>query len=107
MPIEISPPNLAPGPRHLDAQATTRAADALAAVIEAGARILIAEPWRAGRIVPGAEDMTFDEISSTVARRRQTPFADLNRAIAFAQLRRALASPGFRTAWDASRSRQQ
>jgi hypothetical protein len=76
------------------------AAGALAAVVDAGAKILIAEPWRAARIMRGPGDMTFDELSSAFARRRRAPFADLNRGIAFAQLGRALASPCFRAAWD-------
>src|SRR5579859_2412502 len=98
------PLGLAP-PRPLDAQATTLVAVAVAAVIDAGAKILIAEPWRAGRIMSGAEDMTFDELSSQFERRRRAaPFADLNRAIAFAQLGRALASPCVRIAWDGWRS---
>jgi len=86
------------------AEAPTPAASALAAVIEAGAKILVAQPWRAGRIIPHAEAMTFDELASAVGRRRAAAYADLNRAIAFAQLGRALASPCFRAAWDEWRS---
>jgi hypothetical protein len=107
MPVAIPAASLSPDPLSFDAQATTLAASAVAAVIDAGAKILVAEPWRAGRIMAGAEEMTFDELSAQFARRRRAPFADLNRAIAFAQLGRALASPSFRRAWDARRSGQE
>jgi hypothetical protein len=75
------------------------AAKALAAVIEAGARILVAEPWRAARIVPGAGEMTIDELAGHLARRRRARPTDFNRAIAFAQLSLALKAPQFRGAW--------
>ena len=104
MPVAIPPLGLVHDPHHLHAEATTIAAGALAAVIEAGAKILVAEPWRAGRIMPGAADMTFDELLSAFARRRAAPLVDINRAIAFAQLARALESFRFRTAWDAWRN---
>jgi hypothetical protein len=106
MPVAIPAASLDPDPIPLDTQATTFAASAVAAVIDAGAKVLVAEPWRAERIIGGAEDMTFHELSAQFPRRR-APFADLNRAIAFAQLGRALASPSFRSAWDARRSGQE
>ena len=78
----------------------TRAASAIAAVIEAGAAILIAEPWRIRRIVRGADDMTIDELLDQLARRRRAGApADLNRAIALAQLNLALKSPRFCAIW--------
>ena len=76
------------------------AADALAAIIDAGARTLIAQPWRVARIVRRAEEMTIEELTAHIARRRRTtPPADLNLAIAIAQLSCAVNSPKFRAAW--------
>jgi hypothetical protein len=82
-----------------EASLAAPAAEALAAIIETGARILVAEPWRAARIVPGAGEMTIDELAGHLARRRRARPADLNRAIAFAQLSLALKAPQFRGAW--------
>jgi hypothetical protein len=75
------------------------AANALAAIIDAGAQALIAEPWRVGRIIGGAQNLDIDELAARTARRRRAAPADLNRAIALAQLSRALKSPLFRDAW--------
>jgi hypothetical protein len=100
MPPAVPAPNLAPDPSLLGSRTAALASGAVAAVIDAGAKILIAEPWRAARIIRGAEALTFDELATHFARRRAAPFADFNRAIAFAQLGRALESPYFRTAWD-------
>ena len=76
------------------------ASDAIGIVIDAGARILPAEPWRVIRIMRGADAMTIAELCAEVARRRRaTPSSDLNRAIALAQLSRALESPDFLAAW--------
>jgi hypothetical protein len=75
------------------------AANALAATIDAGAQALIAEPWRVGRIIGGAQHLTIDELAARTARRRRAAPADLNQAIALAQLSRALKSPLFRDAW--------
>ena len=73
---------------------------ALVAIIEAGGEILIAQPWRVARIIRKADVMTIDEVASHVARRRRAgPLADLNTAIALAQLSHALKSPRFRAAW--------
>ena len=75
------------------------AANALAAIIDAGAQALIAQPWRAGRIIGGAQHLTVDELAARTARRRRAATVDLNQAIALAQLSRALKSPLFRYAW--------
>jgi hypothetical protein len=83
-----------------DLPAVALAADKIAAIIEAGVRTLVAEPWRVARIVRAADEMTIDELAAQMARRRRAaPPADLNRAIALAQLSRALNSPQFRAAW--------
>jgi hypothetical protein len=75
------------------------AANALAAIIEAGVQALIAEPWRVGRIIGGAQNLDMDALAARTARRRRAAPADLNQAIALAQLSRALQSPLFRNAW--------
>ena len=75
------------------------AANALAAIIDAGVQALIAEPWRAGRIIGGAQNLDIDTLAARTARRRRAAPADLNHAIALAQLSRALKSPLFRYAW--------
>lgn len=81
------------------------ASRALAAVIEAGARRFIAEPWRIARLVRGADEMTAPELCAALARRRRAgPPADLNLAIAWAQLSAALGTPAFEAAWRAWRS---
>jgi hypothetical protein len=78
------------------------AAKALAAIVETGASILVAEPWRVARIIRGADDMSIHELAAQLARRRRAgPPADLNRAIALAQLALVLKSPGFCTMWAA------
>ncbi|WP_158815343.1 hypothetical protein [Methylocapsa sp. S129] len=83
------------------------ASDAVASIIEAGGRVLIAQPWRVARIVRGADAMTIDALASHMARRRRAgPPADLNLAIALAQLALAIASPRFRAAWAEWRSAQ-
>jgi hypothetical protein len=86
-----------------DASADALAAAAQKAVqatIQAGAAALIAEPWRVERIIRGAETMTFQELAREVARRRALPPpADFNRALALAQLARALQRPGFAACW--------
>jgi hypothetical protein len=80
------------------------AAGAIEAIVEAGARRLIAEPWRVARIIRGAYAMTFRELAAESARRRALPPpADFNRALALAQLARALEAPSFAEAF-ASRS---
>jgi hypothetical protein len=76
------------------------AGSALAAILDAGAEALLLEPWRVGRIIRGAHDLTIDELAAQAARRsRAGPPVDLNLAIALAQLRLALKSPQFRAAW--------
>jgi hypothetical protein len=76
------------------------ASDAIAAIVDAGARALIAEPWRAGRIIRETHELTIDELAAQAAhRRRAGPPADLNQAIALAQLILALKSPRFCAAW--------
>jgi hypothetical protein len=75
------------------------AANALAAIVDAGARALIAEPWRASRIIRGAQHLSIEELAAQAARRRRAAPAVLNQAIALAQLSRALQSPLFRDAW--------
>ena len=76
------------------------ASAALAAAIEAGARLFIAEPWRVGRLIRGADTMTVGELRAHVERRgRAGAPADLNQAIALAQLRLALEAPTFEAAW--------
>jgi hypothetical protein len=75
------------------------AANALAAIIDAGAQALMTEPWRVGRIIGGAQNLTIDELGAQAARRRRAAPADLNRAIALAQLSLALKSPLFGAAW--------
>ena len=80
------------------------AANALAAIIDAGAQALIAEPWRASRIIRDAEYLTIDELDARMARRRRAAPADINQAIALAQLSRALKSPLFRRRWTSWRA---
>jgi hypothetical protein len=76
------------------------AARSIATLVEAGARILAEEPWRVSRILPGADGMTIEELVGQVARRcRAGAPADLNRAIALAQLRVALQSAQFPSVW--------
>jgi hypothetical protein len=72
---------------------------ALASVIDAGAAILLEQPWRVARVIRGARAMTFDQLAEAARRPRATPPADFNRAIALAQVARALKSPAFRAAW--------
>ena len=80
------------------------AAKALAAIVETGASILVAEPWRVARIIRGADDMSIHELAAQLARRRRAgPPADLNRAIGMAQLALALKSPRFCAIWAARR----
>jgi hypothetical protein len=77
-----------------------RAVNAIEAVVTAGAALLIAEPWRASRIIRGADRLTFDELAAEVSRRRALPpAADFNRALALAQLVRAIDEPAFAAAW--------
>jgi hypothetical protein len=94
-----SPRNGAKG-SAADPAVAALAADAIAAIIDAGARTLIAQPWQVARIVRRAGEMTIEELTAHIARRRRaTPPADLNLAIAIAQLSCALNSPKFRAAW--------
>jgi hypothetical protein len=84
----------------IDGAVETAAADALAAIVSAGARLLEREPWRVMRIVRGAESMSMAELVAEMARRRRIgPPADLNLAIATAQLNAALRAPQFALAW--------
>jgi hypothetical protein len=80
---------------------------ALAAIVDAGASILLAEPWRVARIIRGADKMTIHELAAQLARRGGGPPADLNRAIALAQLALALKSPTFCATWAARREGSQ
>jgi hypothetical protein len=81
------------------------AAAAVEAIIEAGAKQLIAEPWRVSRMIRGAEELTFDQLRTEIARRRALPPpADFNRALAVAQLIRALGQPAFAEAWPMQRA---
>ena len=74
--------------------------DALAAIVDAGARALLREPWRAARIIPGADNLTVEELAAAMARKsRAGPPADFNAAIALAQLAVALKSWQFRAVW--------
>ena len=78
------------------------AAGAIEAIVEAGARLLIAEPWRVARIIRGADAMTYRELTAEAARRRALPPpGDFNRALALAQLARALDAPSFAAAFAA------
>jgi hypothetical protein len=97
-------PNIPPDPADADRSSGADAlapiaASAIAAIIDAGVQALIAEPWRVGRIIGGAQHLTIDELDARTARRRRAAPADLNQAIALAQLSRALKSPLFRRAW--------
>jgi hypothetical protein len=76
------------------------ACEAVAAIVEAGARSLTAQPWRVRRVIGGADTLSFDELAARVAQRgcAARP-SDPNPAIALAQLNRALHSPSFRAAW--------
>jgi hypothetical protein len=95
-----APPNSADNTRNPGADALEPiAANALAAIIDAGVQALIAEPWRVGRIIGGAQNLDIDALAARTARRRRATPADLNQAIALAQLSRALKSPLFRSAW--------
>ena len=95
-----APTNSADTIRNLDADTLEPiAANALAAIIDAGVQALIAEPWRVGRIIGGAQNLDIDALAARTARRRRATPADLNQAIALAQLKRALKSPLFGAAW--------
>jgi hypothetical protein len=81
------------------------AAAAIEAVIETGVQRLIAEPWRVSRIIRDAEELTIDQLRGEIARRRNLPPPrDFNRALALAQLARALDRPGFEAAWSTRRA---
>lgn len=81
------------------------AAAAIAAVIEAGARLFIAQPWRVARVLRGADAMSARELRACLARRRQAGApADLNLALALAQLAHAAQAPAFAAAWAAWRA---
>ena len=83
-------------PRELASRATA----AVEAVIEAGAALLIAEPWRVNRIIRGAEGLTLEQLRAKIAWRCAPPSpADFNRALALAQVARALDEPSFATMW--------
>jgi hypothetical protein len=76
------------------------AEQAVEAALRTGAAILAAEPWRIGRIIRGADDLTLQELAGEVVRRRRLPPpADFNRVVALAQLARALEFPGFAARW--------
>ena len=78
------------------------AAGAIEAIVAAGARLLIAEPWRIARIIRGADAMTYRELTAEAARRRVfPPPSDFNRALALAQLARTLEAPSFAAAFAA------
>jgi hypothetical protein len=77
---------------------------AIEAIVEAGARLLIDEPWRVGRIIRGADGMTLRQLADEATRRRAlAPPTDFNRALALAQLNRALEAPRFALAWSERR----
>jgi hypothetical protein len=77
------------------------ACEAVAAIVEAGARILASQPWRVRRIVGDADALTCDELAARVAQRRGAARpCDPNSAIALAQLSRALHCPSFREGWE-------
>jgi hypothetical protein len=77
-----------------------RAASAVEAIVEAGAGLLIAETWRVARIIRGADRLTFEDLAAEIARRRALPSpADFNRALALAQLARAVERPAFAASW--------
>jgi hypothetical protein len=83
-----------------DSAYPTLARNAVAAIVDAGAQALIAQPWRVARIIRGAKEMTLGEVAAQAERRgRGGPLIDLNRVIALAQLSAALKSPRFHAAW--------
>ena len=94
-------------PSSIGTQAlASRAAAAIEAVIEAGAARLIAEPWRVNRIIRGAEGLALEQLRAKIAwRRALPPPADFNRALALAQLARALDKPSFAATWSSERTR--
>lgn len=82
------------------------ASAAVEAIIEAGAARLIAEPWRVNRIICGAERLTLEQLRTKLAwRRALPPPADFNRALALAQLARALDEPSFAATWSSDHAR--
>lgn len=84
----------------LESELAIRAAAAVEAIVETGAALLIDEPWRASRIIRDAESLSFEALRNEVARRRALPPpADFNRALALAQLSRALNLEAFAAAW--------
>jgi hypothetical protein len=88
--------------RTVDPDFAAPASGAVAAVIQAGARLFITEPWRVARLIRGADAMTAGELCAQLARRRRAgPPADLNLAIALAQLSLALEAPTFDEIWGA------
>jgi hypothetical protein len=100
-------PSLAADAPVFDLNFTAPASSAVAAVIEAGARLFIAQPWRVARVVRGADAMTAPELCAHMARRRRAaPPADFNLAIALAQLSLALQAPAFAAAWADWRSQR-
>ena len=93
------------GARTAAADFAAPASGALAAAIEAGARLFAEQPWRAARLIRGADAMTAPELRAALARRRAAgPPADLNLGIALAQLSLALEAPTFAEAWGAWRA---
>ena len=94
-----APVNCTDADRNPGADLEPLAANALAAIVDAGAKALIAEPWRASRIIRGAQHLSIEELAAQATRRRRAAPSDLNQAIALAQLSRALQSTLFRDAW--------
>jgi hypothetical protein len=73
---------------------------AMAAIISAGAEALTQEPWRVERIIGRARELCVDELAAWATQRARAGLpADLNLAIALAQLAQALKSPQFCAAW--------
>jgi|HubBroStandDraft_3_1064219.scaffolds.fasta_scaffold135569_2 hypothetical protein len=77
------------------------ATDSIEAIIAAGAALLVREPWRADRIIRGAQYMTSRELELTCNRFLAHRPGDLNRTLALLQLRRATDSPLWGPAWAA------
>jgi hypothetical protein len=98
----IQSTSISHGARAADRDFAAPASTALAAIIASGARLFIAEPWRVARLVRDADGMSTPELCAWLARRRRAgPPADLNLAIALAQLSLALEEPAFEAAWGA------
>jgi hypothetical protein len=77
----------------------TSANDTIESTIATGARLFCAEPWRVERLISYAALMTPAEIERHCNRMLRSQ-GDMNRAIAWQQLRRACQSPEFAEAFE-------